>query len=63
VLMSEEVHARAGFAADDLPAHEVEVGGRNAFVKARAGPQSGQSRDLRCGAGVSGAVIGAQLRA
>ena len=35
VLMSEEVYARAGFAADDLPAHEVEVGGRNAFVKAR----------------------------
>ena len=36
VLMSEEVYARAGFAADDLPAHEIEVGGRNAFVKARA---------------------------
>jgi adenylate cyclase len=35
VLMSEEVYARAGLAADDLPAHEVEVGGRNAFVKAR----------------------------
>jgi hypothetical protein len=33
--MSEEVYARAGFAADDLAAHEVEVGGRNAFVKAR----------------------------
>jgi hypothetical protein len=40
VLMSEEVHARAGFAADDLPAHEVEVGGRNAFVKARAAPRA-----------------------
>jgi adenylate cyclase len=35
VLMSEEVYAQAGFAADDLLAHEVEVGGRNAFVKAR----------------------------
>jgi adenylate cyclase len=35
VLMSEEVYARAGFAADDLPAHEVEVGGRSGFVKAR----------------------------
>jgi hypothetical protein len=34
--MSEEVYARAGFAADDLPAHEVEVGGRSGFVKARA---------------------------
>ncbi len=33
--MSEEVYAWAGFAADDLPAHEVEGGGRNAFVKAR----------------------------
>ena len=40
VLMSEEVHARAGFAADDLPAHEVEVSGRNAFVKARAAPRA-----------------------
>jgi adenylate cyclase len=36
VLMSEEVYARAGFVADELPAHEVEVGGRNAFVKARS---------------------------
>ena len=35
VLMSEEVYARAGFATDDLPAHEVEVGGRNAVVKGR----------------------------
>jgi class 3 adenylate cyclase len=35
VLMSEEVYVRAGFAPDDLTAHEVEVSGRNAFVKAR----------------------------
>jgi hypothetical protein len=26
--MSEEVYARAGFAADDLPAHKVEAGFR-----------------------------------
>jgi hypothetical protein len=32
VLMS---GVRAGFAPDDLAAHEVEVSGRNAFVKAR----------------------------
>ncbi len=36
VLMSEEVYVRAGFAADDLPAQEVEAGGRNATVKARS---------------------------
>ncbi len=36
VLMSEEVYARAGFAADDLPAHEVEAGGRDATVRARS---------------------------
>jgi adenylate cyclase len=35
VLMSEEVYVRAGFAPDGLAADEVEVGGRNAFVKAR----------------------------
>jgi adenylate cyclase len=35
VLMSEEVYVRAGFAPDDLAANEVEVSGRNAFVKAR----------------------------
>ena len=36
VLMCEEVYVRAGFAPDDLAAHEVEVGGRNAFVKRTA---------------------------
>ena len=36
VLMSEEVYARAGFAADDLPAHEVETAGRDASVAVRS---------------------------
>jgi adenylate cyclase len=36
VLMSEEVYVRAGFAADDLPPHEVETRGREARVKARS---------------------------
>jgi hypothetical protein len=63
VLMSEEVYARAGFAADDLSAHEVEVGGRNAFVKAKNRRQSGRPRDLRSGSSDSGAMIGARLRA
>jgi hypothetical protein len=40
VLMCEEVYVRAGFAPDDLAPHEVEVGGRNAFVKARAAPRA-----------------------
>jgi class 3 adenylate cyclase len=35
VLMSEEVYVQAGFAPDGMAAHEVVVGGRNAFVKAR----------------------------
>jgi hypothetical protein len=33
--MSEEVYVQAGFAPDGMAAHEVVVGGRNAFVKAR----------------------------
>jgi adenylate cyclase len=36
VLMSEEVYRRAGFDADDLPAHEVEARGREAGVRARS---------------------------
>ncbi|MBV9287105.1 MAG: adenylate/guanylate cyclase domain-containing protein [Hyphomicrobiales bacterium] len=36
VLMSEEVYVRAGFSADDLPAHEVDARGRQATVKARS---------------------------
>jgi adenylate cyclase len=36
VLMSEEVYARAGFGVDDLAAHEVEVRGREAGVRARS---------------------------
>src|SRR5580692_5528792 len=35
VLMSEEVYERAGFGADDLPAHEVDARGRDASVKVR----------------------------
>jgi hypothetical protein len=34
--MSEEVYTRAGFDADDLPAHEVEARGREAGVGARS---------------------------
>ena len=36
VLMSEEVYAGAGFAPGDLPAHEIDVRGREATVKARS---------------------------
>jgi adenylate cyclase len=36
VMMSEEVYRRAGFGADDLPAHEVDARGRDAGVKARS---------------------------
>jgi hypothetical protein len=61
VLMCEEVYVRAGFAPDDLAAHEVEVGGRNAFVKARA---AARAADLAIfGSSDSGAMIGARLRA
>jgi adenylate cyclase len=35
VMMSEEVYQRAGFGADDLPAHEVDARGRDASVKVR----------------------------
>ncbi len=35
-MMSEEVYERAGFGADDLPAHEVDARGRDAVVKARS---------------------------
>jgi adenylate cyclase len=36
VMMSEEVYERAGFGADDLPAHEVDARGRDAAVKVRS---------------------------
>jgi adenylate cyclase len=36
VMMSEEVYQRAGFGADDLPAHEVDARGRDAGVKVRS---------------------------
>jgi len=36
VMMSEEVYERAGFGADDLPAHEVDARGRDAVVKVRS---------------------------
>ena len=36
VMMSEEVYQRAGFGADDLPAHEVDARGRDASVKVRS---------------------------
>ena len=36
VLMSQEVYEHAGFAPDALPAHEVEMRGREAGVKARS---------------------------
>jgi len=36
VLMSEEIYLRAGFAPDDLPAHEVDARGREATVKAHS---------------------------
>ena len=55
VLMSEEVYARAGFAADDLPAQEVEVGGRNAFVKARTGARAAELASFYNGAEDGGA--------
>jgi hypothetical protein len=34
--MSEEVYQRAGFGADDLPAHEVDARGRDGSVKVRS---------------------------
>ena len=55
VLMSEEVYARAGFAADDLPAQEVEVGGRNAFGKARTGARAADLASFYNGAEDGGA--------
>jgi adenylate cyclase len=51
VLMSEEVYARAGFAVDDLPAHEVEVGGRDAFVKARTAARAADLAIFAAGQG------------
>ncbi|HKI15014.1 MAG TPA: adenylate/guanylate cyclase domain-containing protein, partial [Roseiarcus sp.] len=36
VMMSEEVYERAGFGADDLPAHEVDARGRDGSVKVRS---------------------------
>jgi adenylate cyclase len=36
VMISEEVYQRAGFGADDLPAHEVDARGRDAAVKVRS---------------------------
>ncbi len=36
VVMSEEVYERAGFRADDLPAHEVDARGRDGSVKVRS---------------------------
>jgi adenylate cyclase len=36
VMMSEEVYERAGFGPDDLPAHDVDVRGRDGTVKARS---------------------------
>jgi adenylate cyclase len=36
VMMSEEVYQRAGFGADDLPAHEVDARGRDTSVKVRS---------------------------
>jgi adenylate cyclase len=36
VMMSEEVYERAGFGAEDLPAHIVEARGRDVGVKARS---------------------------
>jgi adenylate cyclase len=36
VLMSEEVYVGAGFASGRLPAHEIDVRGREATVRARS---------------------------
>ena len=47
VLMSEEVYARAGFDADDLPAHEVEARGREAAVKARSATRAADLAQLK----------------
>ena len=47
VLMSEEVYVRAGFAVDDLPAHEVEARGREAGVKARSATKAAELTKLK----------------
>jgi hypothetical protein len=45
--MSEEVYARAGFDADDLPAHEVEARGREAAIKARSATRAADLAQLK----------------